>query len=292
MKPELKRWLLDEGRSELERKLLISGVDVEPPTGAEREIWQALIAKLPPPGGGTGTGPDPTAAAGTSGGAAAGAAGAAGIAKALLMGLAAGAVVAAGVGLVTPKRTPEATSVRPSAQPAAGTVAVAEPVAERANDSPAASLAPAPAVPLAANPRNVPIAPSAPENTVPEPVVAEPAGSAQPSSTASFAPPAAPPAQAPSPAPAERASVLQAESEFLRTARRALRSGDYRSALAILNQSRARFPNAILSQEREALSIEALAQSGARDEARARARRFLSEHPDSPHRSAVQELSR
>ena len=66
-------------------------------------------------------------------------------------------------------------------------------------------------------------------------------------------------------------------------ARSALRSGDAARSLSHLEQARARFPHGALGQEREALTIEALAKSGQSAAARRLADAFLRLHPHSPY---------
>ncbi len=89
------------------------------------------------------------------------------------------------------------------------------------------------------------------------------------------------------PDPSARASQLREESRITLEARRRLRSGDVNGALQLLERARVRFPNGALGQEREALTIEALARSGSRDAAERRARQFLRENPRSPHAADV-----
>ena len=79
------------------------------------------------------------------------------------------------------------------------------------------------------------------------------------------------------------ASQLREESVAVLEARAALRSGDATRSLALLEQARTRFPRGALGQEREALTIQALAQSGERAAARRRAEAFLHAHPTSPY---------
>jgi hypothetical protein len=69
--------------------------------------------------------------------------------------------------------------------------------------------------------------------------------------------------------------------------RRVLRAGDAATALRLLERARARFSHPVLGQEREALTIEALARSGARDVAARRAATFLRDYPKSPHAADV-----
>ena len=87
-----------------------------------------------------------------------------------------------------------------------------------------------------------------------------------------------------------RASQLREESEMILGARRVLRAGDPLRALTLLDAARARFPEGILVQEREALSIEALVRSGQRALATKRAEAFLRAFPKSPHGADVKRV--
>jgi hypothetical protein len=88
--------------------------------------------------------------------------------------------------------------------------------------------------------------------------------------------------------PIESKSALREESVAVLEIRRTLRAGDASGALRLLEQARQRFPHGALSQEREALSVEALAKSGARDAAARKADAFLRAHPKSPYAADVQ----
>jgi hypothetical protein len=83
------------------------------------------------------------------------------------------------------------------------------------------------------------------------------------------------------------ASRLREESLAVLAARRTLRTGDAGGALRLLEAARRDFPSGMLGQEREALTIEALARSGAKEVARKRADTFLSNYPKSPYASDV-----
>ncbi|HTA19406.1 MAG TPA: hypothetical protein VK989_08945 [Polyangia bacterium] len=87
------------------------------------------------------------------------------------------------------------------------------------------------------------------------------------------------------------ASRLAAEGRVVLDARQALRDGQPDEALRGLEAARAEFGEGALAQEREALTIEALARAGRRDEARARAVAFLHAHPESPHAAAVRSFA-
>ncbi len=88
--------------------------------------------------------------------------------------------------------------------------------------------------------------------------------------------------------PIESKSALREESVAVLEIRRTLRAGDASGALRLLEQARQRFLHGALSQEREALSIEALAKSGSRDAAARKADAFLRAHPKSPYAADVQ----
>lgn len=117
---------------------------------------------------------------------------------------------------------------------------------------------------------------------------AVPAPTLPPAASQAATPPAEPP-----PAAAEQpsdgkprlapASQLREESIALLQARTALRAGDAARSLALLERARVRFARGALGQEREALTIQALAQSGERASARRRAQAFLRAHPQSPY---------
>jgi hypothetical protein len=112
-------------------------------------------------------------------------------------------------------------------------------------------------------------------------------------------PPAAPPASAPAsdsvqrpePAPgkvqARHQTPSTRESALLQRAQGAL-SSDPARALALTDQHRRSFPSGALSEEREAIAIQALRGLGREPEARARAARFETKYPNSVHRSRVQ----
>jgi len=91
--------------------------------------------------------------------------------------------------------------------------------------------------------------------------------------------------------PSTSKSALRDESSAVLEIRRTLRAGDASGALRLLEQARQRFPKGALSQEREALSIEALAKSGANAAAARRAQAFLHAYPKSPYASDVQSFT-
>ena len=76
-------------------------------------------------------------------------------------------------------------------------------------------------------------------------------------------------------------SGLAAEQALLDPARAALAHGDGSAALARLSAHERAFPNGALAQEREAMTIRALALAGDGTRARGRAQSFRSRYPDS-----------
>ncbi|MGC4064722.1 MAG: hypothetical protein QM784_08780 [Polyangiaceae bacterium] len=78
-----------------------------------------------------------------------------------------------------------------------------------------------------------------------------------------------------------------AESNLLRRAWAALRTGQADVALGVARAHAVQFPQGVLAQEREVVEIQALEQMGRTEEARRRAMSFARHFPDSPHRPLV-----
>jgi hypothetical protein len=91
------------------------------------------------------------------------------------------------------------------------------------------------------------------------------------------------------PGPTE--TQLREESLAVLDARAALRAGQAGHALTLLDQMRARFPHGALGQEREALTIEALAKTGQAAAAGRRADAFVRNHPHSPYVADVKRFA-
>jgi len=89
------------------------------------------------------------------------------------------------------------------------------------------------------------------------------------------------PAAQPSVSSATSDTSLAAERSLLEIARTALARGDSASALDALGKHVAQFPKGQLTEEREALYVQALAMAGRTAEARARAERFRKTWPGS-----------
>jgi hypothetical protein len=315
-----KRWLDPDGdATEVERSLLRSGGDMEPPANARGAVWAAIATRLPPIGGGPGGSAPPTGSppVGPAGGTSLASAGAKTAIGSLV--LKAGAAIAvAGVAVAAATyalRTPDKpSSVASPAQIApSATVTGATPVASMttaATGSPADRLALSPTAEATGSAPPTSDAPPAPtssdENTLPPRPVrvklsqgrAAALSASKPSHTIptsaasrSNAAPviaAGPSSSDPSPA----TDALRDESALLGNARAAVRRGDSRSALASLEVARTRYPSGALVQEREVLTIEALAQSGDADAASSHASRFLTAFPSSPHAAHVRTFVR
>jgi len=141
----------------------------------------------------------------------------------------------------------------------------------------------------------------------PDPVPTEPAARPAPSSERPTStverrrPPVAPVTSRPSPrAPAvETPSAASApppvpneadeELRLVGAAQRAL-PRDPALALALAREHGRRFPDGVLAQERDAVTISALWETGRHDEARDRARQFLTEHPRSTYVGRMREI--
>ncbi|WP_437902429.1 hypothetical protein WME95_27930 [Sorangium sp. So ce327] len=244
------------------------------------------------------------------------AAGAAGILKAMLFGAACGGLIVAGYVVVAPSsEAPPARIVEAAEAVAAPVSAPVSPqedrgLAAQAEPAPAepppAERAPAEPPPVEAPLRSRPLPPAEAPLPNRSPARTGPRAAATPASPgapllerAASAPPAARAdvlEAAPAPeatgaelgaegasSPGLRESRLREELTLLGDARAALRRGDASGALRIAEQARLRFPGGALAQEREALTIEALWQSGDRAAAAQRASAFLLAYPSSPH---------
>jgi hypothetical protein len=80
-------------------------------------------------------------------------------------------------------------------------------------------------------------------------------------------------------APSGSRDLLAAESAILDVARVAVAQGEGERAIQAVERHRAQFPNGVLSEEREALTIKALHLVGRDAEARSRAVRFEKAYP-------------
>ncbi|WCQ90196.1 hypothetical protein [Sorangium sp. Soce836] len=186
----------------------------------------------------------------------------------LAIGAAVGAVLVGAVWLMPSRSQP------PPGPPRAAAVATAPKAAPTA-----APVAEAPAVPAGAPPAAAPA--REPDPAPPRPPANAPAPTRAPA-PATDAKVAVDPAQAALPDAETETGLLQRAQDAL-GARPA-------EALALTDVHRARFPRGALSQEREVIAIGALKALGRGGEARARADRFVAEHPSSAYRRRIEVL--
>jgi hypothetical protein len=326
-----KRWIeANSGASELERDVLASGIDAEPPAGAEHAVWQHLVAAmgpLPPPGGGVGpAAPSGAAAAGAK--ALGGASTIVTLGKGFVVGIGV-SLAAAGIGRLENARS-HATSASdgmsrvradtPHAKPASSpnpqpelprTRAVAgtqgglerrtEPSDVLGTPEPSGALVASSAIPTAL--ANSAAAPSDPESSALTSSSSHPFAASRSSSAG--VPGSAPPALEAHAASASSVaafplgdagassprSELEEEATLLRRARAELHAGRLAEAFATLEASREKFSFPELRQEREALLIELLYRSGQRTSAVEKAKAFLSKYPKSPHAAQVRSIA-
>ncbi len=279
-----KPWLEDENAPNSVRDVLRSqGMD--PPDGAENAVWSALLVQIGAAGaagGGAGAAAAGGGASGASGatGAATGGAtlgttgGAAvasgGLLKAILIGAVSGIVAVSGYSALAPSDPSPRPAVASNAASEAPPNSGAAPISEAAKPAVSALQSAAPSA--------APVAPVTSAHSVSN-------GAPEPTPTAV----STVDVQAPLPgSPEERESRLREESEMLQQARAALRGGDTGGAMRLLEQSRQKFQGGMLGQEREALTIETLAKSGAKEAASSRAAAFIKAHPQSPHAARLQ----
>lgn len=279
------------------RRALEAARGLEPPAGAESRVWTALGSRLPLTGSGLGEGGAGAGSAGTLGAAGAGAGAATGgITVAKLASVLAAVTALGGAGGVVFLAAGESSPLRTAVQPApiaAPSHAAAGPAPNPASQPgslpPAGSEtsragAPAPPTAESGTPASAlrSRSPSAKENTNER----SNGGPSSPlPSTAAFELESVSTAQPR--AGALDASAIAEESRLIGDARLALRANDASTALSLLERAERRFPRGILTQERSALFVEALARAGRRDDAVARARSFLNAFPTSPHASRV-----
>jgi hypothetical protein len=103
--------------------------------------------------------------------------------------------------------------------------------------------------------------------------------------------PAAPPSARPARRPAsDDPADLDAELALLRRARAALAEGRPADALTLLAEHARRFATGLLGEEAALLRVQALCETGARDQARAEAQAFARARPDSSHAKRIVRL--
>ncbi len=88
-----------------------------------------------------------------------------------------------------------------------------------------------------------------------------------------------------------RAGRLEEETVAVAAIRAALRSGDARRAIQLVDAYEAEFASGALAEEAMVLRIESLVRAGNRAEAARRARAFLAERPGSPYAPRLQSMN-
>jgi hypothetical protein len=192
-----------------------------------------------------------------------------------LKGISVVALVASGAGLWAYQAHDTTTSLVVPAMSGSPAAPIVAPPAEVRVAPPAAVVAPASAVNDVAPPEHAPSG----NRVAPARATSVPSGSATPAAVGA-------PSSSSEPVPAPE-SRLSDEAHAVLAARAALRSGNPAAALRELSDARALFPRGALVQEREALTIEALARAGQSGAASARAQAFLNRFPRSPHAEDV-----
>jgi hypothetical protein len=247
--------LLEDSSEELSdslRRLLLVGIEANPPSELSEQVWAGLSAKLP--------------AAGSSVGSPHGA----GLPGAHLGGLlikAALAVVTVGALVLGVRALLVNDQPAPVAPKLSFTVAPPAPPVSSATVEIAAPEAP-PAVPTALPAHAANAVRSSKLAAAHTPVVASSQPSEQPSEP----------------------SDASEESRMVAAARDALRAGNSAGALSLLSQAQQRFGGGVLGQEREALTIEALSKSGQRSAAQARGQAFLKNYANSPYSARIRAI--
>ncbi len=255
------RRLRDSG-TDIERDLLRQVADVSSPAGEKERVRMALRARIARgSGGGPGGSPSPGSRR-TRG--------------RVLLGAGAGAALVLAIGYTLSIGGDEPRT-RSAVRPAELAPSETAPLAVRSPE-PTASVQSAAVAPAA---------PTSMTSSQPKPSAVV-ATSAPIASTASATPSVVDTSTVNAAAPSASAATLmqsrlREESELIARARTEVRAGYFAAALGTLDDTRTKFPNGVLAQEREALTIEALFKLGKRDEASRRFADFSRDNPGSPH---------
>ena len=102
--------------------------------------------------------------------------------------------------------------------------------------------------------------------------------------------PAPPPAPAPAPDLKTVAPAEPSQADLLARAWQALGTGDATTTLQLLDTDRRLHPDGALTEEREAMHVQALAAAGHMVEARTEAEAFRARYPHSVHRAAIDKV--
>ena len=285
-----KRWLDELPRGSHERELLLVGKAARPTEGAIDANWKALCAAL-------GT---TAAISGTFATSAAASAAAVSASTSAKVGVSVAASKAAGTGLVLVAAKSLAVGVGIGLA-VMGTATVVERASAR-RAQPTAATQPPPAV-NARRPvtQALPTLPAAQPEPTPEeratlpsssasgPLRAREFGAGQGPGLNSAA--TAPSVAAPSAMAAEQKTAsLARQARELAELKRLIDNGASNEALRRLDENFSASTASVLSEERDALYIQALARAQRRDEARARARQFLAHYPHSPYFETMRQL--
>jgi len=290
-----------EPLSDAMRSLLDSERPLQPvPGDVKARLFERLstsIANVPggsgSSGSGSGSAPRGDGGAGSVGSGTAGAAklapgalGGAATAGKVVIGIVSfslGGVVGAGIhaAATSNERPAMVAASQPSVSPAAPAAGPLMPGAPTGQADPGATGQPGAAAP------SVSVTPEAPGGAPPinspSPVGAPVSGSSRPAAGARgpTASPGPNPAAQVAPAQPRPGDSLGAERSLVDQARAALARHDTAAALAALAQHQQAFPSGQLAEERLALQVMAMAQSGQLDRARELAQLFRAQHPDS-----------
>jgi hypothetical protein len=90
--------------------------------------------------------------------------------------------------------------------------------------------------------------------------------------------------------PVQDVDPLASEIALVTQARARLRQGDASGAQSLIDELRAKYPDGVLTQEREIVEIDLLLALGHREEAKRRARAFVDQYPRSPHNVSLRPL--
>lgn len=280
-----RRLLEDAALSDVERRSLTAARAVEPPPELASEVWTDLVMAVGAAGAASSVARTAASASAKANAATTAGAGAkVAVIKALALGATVGAITTGGAVALTspPGHAPEA-SVAPSAGAATARRSSVSRNRERdvvppAVEPPAESTTPkATGTDTTAGTRPREVAHSS-ETRSARDEQASPAGTATAVSDG---------VGTKVPAADDGAETARAEARLVGVAREALQHGDPARALVVLEDAQHRFPDGILLQEREALSISALAAVGRKAEAASRASIFLRAFPNSPHAERV-----
>jgi hypothetical protein len=157
-------------------------------------------------------------------------------------------------------------------------------------------VAPAPVVVVAPEPERPAPPPGLivqpPEPTPEAPKPSKPKNKPEPSTPPTPTPSTSTPEAPPPETPEQQQARLAAERGILAEARAALAGGNAQRALVVLEAHRDRHPTGALLEEREALTVIALARGGSKEAAAARAEQFRAQFPASLFADAVADALR